>query len=168
LMAPMPAMMREAVPTLMMKAKVGFFCCCCDIGYDPQFGLQGEDWDELERKAAKCKANLLSKCHRPRLTAVISQRTRNGLKLLTKTRMTPIDRRKRHQPNRRSPQLMAKANAEDNARSLTVHIVPHCYVHLLCFVYVQCRSYAYVRNTVIHLHFRLRQPFCVTRITVSH
>lgn len=64
-MAPMPVMMKEAVLTLMMKAKVRIFCCRCDIGYDSQSGLQGEDWDELERKAAKCKANLLSKCHRP-------------------------------------------------------------------------------------------------------
>src|SRR5712691_10144530 len=120
LMAPMPVRMREAVLTS-MKVKVGIFYCCCDIGYYSQFGLQGEDWDELEKRAAKCKADLLSKSHRPRLTVVTPQRTRNELKLLT-TRMFPTDRRKKHQPNRRSPQLMVKANVENNASPFTVHI----------------------------------------------
>ena len=163
-MAPMPVRMREAVLTS-MTAKVGIFCCCCGIGYDSQFGLQGEDWDELERKAAKCKANLLSKSHRPRLTAVTPQRTRNGLKLSTTSRMIPTDRRKKHQPNRRNPQLMVKGNAENNTSPFTVHIVPR-YIHVLCFVYVQWCTYAYVKNTVIHLHYA-GQLFCIILITAS-
>lgn len=158
-MAPMPVKMREAVLTS-MKAKVGIFYCCSDIDRDSQFGPQGEDWDELEKKAAKCKANLLSKSHRSQLTAVTPQRTRNELKLLT-TRMIPTDRRKKHQPNRRSPQLMVEANVENNASLFTVHIVPPCYIHVLCFVYVQWCSYAYMKNAVIHLHYPPRQQFCV-------
>ena len=61
LMASMPVMTREAGLTLMMKAKVGISHSCCEICADSHVNPQGEDWDELERKAAKCKANLLSK-----------------------------------------------------------------------------------------------------------
>jgi hypothetical protein len=60
-MAPTPAMTREAALTL-TTVTVGISYCCYDIAYGSHFEpLQGEDWDELERKAAKCKANLLSK-----------------------------------------------------------------------------------------------------------
>jgi hypothetical protein len=60
-MSPMPVMMREAALTS-MTAKVGTSYCCCDmILAKIRSDLRGEDWDELERKAAKCKANLLSK-----------------------------------------------------------------------------------------------------------
>ena len=48
---------------------------------------------------------------------------------------------------------MAKGNAENNTGPFTVHIVPPCYIHVLCFVYVQSCTYAYVKNTVIHLHY---------------
>ncbi|KAH9998126.1 hypothetical protein BJV74DRAFT_825483 [Russula compacta] len=52
LMALMPVMMKEAALTS-MKAKVGYYYYCDNIGFDPHFDLRGEDWDELERKAAK-------------------------------------------------------------------------------------------------------------------
>ncbi len=42
----------------------------------------GEDWDELERKAAKCKAHLISNGHEPELisTTADKKRTEVGLK----------------------------------------------------------------------------------------
>jgi len=61
---------------------------------------------------------------------------------------------------------MVKANVENNASLFTVDIVPPCYIHVLCFAYVQWRSYAYVKNAVIHLHYP-RQLFCVILITAS-
>ena len=63
LMAPTLAMTREAALTS-MTAKVGIsYCYCESVTFATVliFGFQGDDWDELERKAAKCKANLLSK-----------------------------------------------------------------------------------------------------------
>jgi hypothetical protein len=102
---------------------------------DSHFYLQGEDWDELERKAAKCKANLFR--YKSQLIAPTSQRTRNEQKVValrTTSRMTTIDRRKRPQQSRRSLQLMARANAENNASPCAT---PPCYIRALCFLYVQ-------------------------------
>jgi len=48
---------------------------------------------------------------------------------------------------------MVKVNVENNASLFTVHIVPPCYIRVLCFVYVHRRSYDYVKNAVIHLHY---------------
>lgn len=64
LMALMPVMTKEAALTS-MTAKVGCYHYCDNIGFDPHFDPRGEDWDELERKAAKCKTHLLSKVSGP-------------------------------------------------------------------------------------------------------
>ncbi len=55
----MPVKTKEADLTLMMKAKVRCSNCGYDIANDSHYYFQGEDWDELERKAAKCKTNFV-------------------------------------------------------------------------------------------------------------
>jgi hypothetical protein len=84
--------------------------------------FQGEDWDELERKAAKCRANfVLKEFLKSQLIDSIPQRTRNEQKEVTEratTQMTPTGtgQRKRHQQSpshRPSVPPMARANAEN-------------------------------------------------------
>src|SRR6266436_4659066 len=80
--------------------------------------FSGEDWDELERKAAKCKANSVLQHSKSQLTVPIPQRTRNGQTVVAAVRattpMAPIDQRKRHRrsPSHKPSLLMARVNAE--------------------------------------------------------
>ena len=125
------------------------------------FELEGEDWDELEKKAAKCKANLRSiRLPVSQLICLTPQRTKNEQRSVIPRRMSRMMRivqRKRRLPNRsQSLQLTANANAEIALVTCPfIASLPMLYC-AFCFVYVQCRFHLYMRKPQISVELALR------------
>ena len=71
----------------------------------------GEDWDELERKAAKCKAVLISSGHEPALISITAdkKRTEGGRK---DDDSDDSDRPKKKAPAKSKAQAKASANGK--------------------------------------------------------
>jgi hypothetical protein len=107
----MPVRMREAALTLMMRAKVKCILAAA-LTMCLTWKRSGEDWDELERKAAKCKAHLTSSGHEPELisTSADKKRTEGGRNKDDES--DDSDRPKKKAPAKSKPHAKASANGK--------------------------------------------------------
>ena len=72
----------------------------------------GEDWDELERKAAKCKAHLISSGHEPELISTSADKKRAEGGRTKDDESDDSDQPKKKAPAKSKPHAKASANGK--------------------------------------------------------